>query len=272
MGRALAVLHGRFGRVTHYDLDRGYITHAHREAQLVFHVNGQAARINVNKDPVPLAPECGVATNSWEPHDYDPPPRYDGQQSLTLYIRPSWYEAYDGPASGPLLFGRREVEVTDPVRRVIERMLGLMRTDTSPSLFEGLVFELTKTVCDQTNGRGTAASAPWTVSDFRVRKAMTLLADYRGSDVDLGFVARHAGMSRPNFFRLFKSQTGLTPKLYYNTIRMERALHDLSRTHKPVTEISLDLGFASQSSFSRFFTLNCGMSPSDYRSAIRVLS
>jgi transcriptional regulator GlxA family with amidase domain len=46
---------------------------------------------------------------------------------------------------------------------------------------------------------------------------------------------------------------------------MERAIDSLTSTHKSVTDIGFDLGFSSQASFTRFFTTNVGIAPSDYR-------
>ncbi|WP_181706504.1 AraC family transcriptional regulator [Chthonobacter rhizosphaerae] len=272
MNKALSVTHGRFGRVNLYDLDRGYVTHAHREAQIVFHIRGQPAPLTISKAPVTLCPDHGVACNAWEPHDYAPPARFEGQRSLTLYIDTAWWEAFGGPSVGPLHFGRRHVVQTNTIERAIDRLLASMADAKSPLLFEGLVFELVGLVAEQTNARIGAVPAGRPVAfDFRVRKAIKLLSEHRGSDMDLEFVARASGMSRPNFYRLFRDQTGMTPKLYYNILRMERALQELCGTGKPITEIGLDLGFASQSSFSRFFALNSGISPSDYRNALQIL-
>jgi len=58
---------------------------------------------------------------------------------------------------------------------------------------------------------------------------------------------------------------GITPNLYLNTLRAEHAIDDLMTTSKSVTDIGLDLGFASQASFTRFFTSNVGIPPTDYR-------
>lgn len=38
-----------------------------------------------------------------------------------------------------------------------------------------------------------------------------------------------------------------------------------------MTEIGFDLGFSSQSAFTRFFSANVGMAPTDYRRAALVL-
>ena len=46
---------------------------------------------------------------------------------------------------------------------------------------------------------------------------------------------------------------------------MERAIDSLTGTDKSVTDIGFDLGFSSQASFTRFFTANVGIAPTDYR-------
>jgi transcriptional regulator GlxA family with amidase domain len=146
-----------------------------------------------------------------------------------------------------------------------------MAAGANPTMFEGLVHELVSAVVEQTNERLDACSASRLgVMDFRVRKAMRLMGDCGSNPLDLACVARAAGMSRPNFYRQFREQTGMTPKLFFNMLRMERALDDLANTRKPVTEIGLDLGFATQSSFSRFFALNSGISPSEYRNVVQI--
>ncbi|MGI9420965.1 MAG: helix-turn-helix transcriptional regulator, partial [Geminicoccaceae bacterium] len=68
-----------------------------------------------------------------------------------------------------------------------------------------------------------------------------------------------------HFYKLFRKQTGITPNLFLNTLRMERAIDSLTASEKSVTDIGFDLGFSSQASFTRFFTSNVGIAPSDYR-------
>ena len=52
-----------------------------------------------------------------------------------------------------------------------------------------------------------------------------------GADIELDHVARESGLSRPHFYKLFRSQTGVTPNLYLNTLLMERAIDTLV-THR----------------------------------------
>ena len=49
-----------------------------------------------------------------------------------------------------------------------------------------------------------------------------------GETMELDHVAREVGLSRPHFFKLFRTQVGLTPNLYANALRMERAIERLA--------------------------------------------
>jgi AraC-like DNA-binding protein len=61
---------------------------------------------------------------------------------------------------------------------------------------------------------------------------------------------------------------GLPPTLYLNALRMERAIDRLARGEETVSEIGLDLGFATPASFSRFFIANGVVPPSAYRRSV----
>jgi transcriptional regulator GlxA family with amidase domain len=91
-----------------------------------------------------------------------------------------------------------------------------------------------------------------------------------GDALELDDVAREVGLSRPHFFKLFRAQVGLTPNLYLNALRMERAIDLLAATQDAVSNIGLDLGFSSQASFSRFFIANGVVAPSDYRRSVQI--
>jgi transcriptional regulator GlxA family with amidase domain len=106
--------------------------------------------------------------------------------------------------------------------------------------------------------------------DYRIRKALKLMQDCVGEAMELDHVAREAGLSRPHFFKLFRAQVGLTPNLYVNALRMERAIDRLAVTGEAVADIGFDLGFSSQASFSRFFIANGVVPPSAYRRSVHV--
>ena len=44
MSRAVAAVHGQFGRAVIYNLNRPFNIHAHREGHLIFHLSGDKGR------------------------------------------------------------------------------------------------------------------------------------------------------------------------------------------------------------------------------------
>lgn len=275
MSTAVSIYHGRFGRATLYRLNRPMTTHAHREGHLNFLVHGASSRVNVVGCAHPLSPETAVAVNPWEPHDFVPGDQEHGSLFLVLYIKPVWFLEFGRSAQSALRFGRNEVEMTSHIQRCVNRVTSLLLEEASSSIFDGYLYELTQECFDQT-WQWTPQVCPFEqhgprFSDFRVRKSAKLMSQRLGSEIELDDIAREAGLSRPHFYRLFKTQTGLTPNLFLNTLRMEKAIESLTETGNSVADISFDLGFSSQSSFSRFFAANVGMAPSDYRRVAHLL-
>src|SRR2546423_10361682 len=78
-------------------------------------------------------------------------------------------------------------------------------------------------------------------------------------------VAAVAHVSPAHFSRQFRAVFGETPHRYLQRRRIERAMELLRDTDRPVTEVCLDVGFASLGTFSRTFSAVVGESPSAYR-------
>jgi len=275
LNAALSVIHGLFGRATLYAFDRPTIKHVHREGHLVFWLRGGLCAISGEDSTSVLSPETGAAINSWELHSYAPQDGAVDQYCLVLYINPEWFLNFDRSSLAKTLnFGRPEVEVTPLIARLIARIVELLTATGTTDLLDGYLFELTSACHEQTYDleAGEQESRDnLRISDYRVRKSIRLMTEHVDQFMGLDDVATESGLSRPHFFKLFHSQTGVTPKMFWNTIRMERALTDLADSSKSITEVGLDLGFSSQPSFSRFFALNTGTAPTDYRRAANVL-
>ncbi|GMG82776.1 AraC family transcriptional regulator [Paralimibaculum aggregatum] len=276
MSHALAVLHGSFGRAALYNLDRPITLHAHREGHLIFLVEGPSATVRVNDAVVPVAPGSAAAVSPWEPHEFLTGEAGRGALFLVLYLKPVWFLEASRSASFALNFGRPAVEVTRYIQSWVVRLSSLLMAGDPTELFDGYLYELTRDCFDQ-SWQWAPEASPMRLAlggylDYRVRKAQSIMRDdFRGA-VDMDQIARKSGLSRPHFFKLFKKQMGITPNLYMNTLRTEAAIEDLLRSPLSVTDIGHALGFASQSSFTRFFTYNVGIPPSDYRRvALRAL-
>jgi AraC-like DNA-binding protein len=270
MSTALACIHGRFGRASLYRLNKPLAPHAHREGHLIFHVTGAPATVVVEGAPHRVGPGEAVAISPWQPHDFRPGDWASGAVFLTLYISPRWFlELAAGAGHAALRFGATPLTPDAVMSTIATRVTDLLVNGRSCDRFQGELFALTAAAFEQSwsMGRETVPLVRQRVSDFRIRNALRLM-DERVSDACvLDRIARDAGLSRPHFYKLFRQNIGITPNMYLNTLRMERSIARLTESDDPVTSIGLDLGFASQASFTRFFCNNVGMAPTDYRRA-----
>ncbi|WP_176445277.1 AraC family transcriptional regulator [Maliponia aquimaris] len=256
-------------------MDRRMVPHGHREGHLIYHVQGPPGQVVVNGKAWPLSPGQAVAVSPWQAHYYNPVTTAEPTLALVLYIRPAWFLDAARRASASLSFGRVGVEVTDPIDRlVIATARTMLDPDREDYLLEDKLCALTQMSFDQSwqwTMRGSAFTGPdFTRRDFRIRKALKLMQENVGEAVALDCVAREVGLSRPHFFKLFRTQVGLTPNLYANALRMERAIDRLAATEEAVADIGFDLGFSSQASFSRFFIANGVVPPSVYRRSVHL--
>ncbi|MCR8725750.1 AraC family transcriptional regulator [Frigidibacter sp. ROC022] len=272
MSHAIAVCHGAFGRAALYQLDKTIITHAHREGHLVFYVEGAPAEVEVVGKRHRIVSGTGVAVSPWEPHSFHVP---EGETTfcLVLYIKPMWFLENSSSAEFALKFGKSALPITTEIRDGVHRLTALLLENEHQARFNAALYSLTRECFDMSwigaplAGR---AQAYRRFSDFRVRRALRLFQESFAQDIEMESLARSVGLSRPHFFKLFKQYMGVTPNVYMNTLRSEHALDDLLRTPKTVTDIAFDLGFSSQASFTRFFSSNVGIAPSEYRRVAHV--
>jgi AraC-like DNA-binding protein len=287
MNRAISVWHGQFGRATVYEMDRPMIMHAHREGHLIFYVGGAAGWLAMPNGRYPIAPGFAVAVSPWEPHCYIPDEAQRAGVMLILYIDPGWFARMRENARSNLLragsaaasmlapyFGRVPITVTPAIRAAVRHAEGIVLDGSVANSFDTTLYHLTELCFDQSwQSIGPVRPRPFGEShvDFRVRKSIRLLSEQVGGDIMFDAVARDAGLSRPHFYKLFREQIGVTPNIYLNTLRMERAIEFLTGSDRSITDIGFDLGFSSQSVFTRFFMANVGMAPTDYRRATKIL-
>ncbi len=267
MSNALTVCHGSFGRAALYQLDRPFVTHAHREGHLVFYVGGAHATVRVRDFPVRCTEQCAAAVSPWEPHSFLPS-RGAPSLCLVLYIKPMWFLENSSSAQYAMRFGQPVIRMTDRLSAMVQRLTQLMLQDDGMTDYEAFLLDITRTSFDQSWQHCTDqshASVGLHFSDYRVRRSLRLFKERLSEDIDMEDYARDVGLSRPHFFKLFKRQMGVTPCIYLNTLRTEQAIEDLITTIKSVTDIGYDLGFSSQASFTRFFSSNVGIAPTEYR-------
>jgi AraC-like DNA-binding protein len=82
-------------------------------------------------------------------------------------------------------------------------------------------------------------------------------------------VAREFGVSSRTLMRLFRGQLDMTFQEYLRMARITTALELLSSADASITEVALQVGYQSMSSFSRTFKVYVGKSPSVFRDEVR---
>jgi AraC-like DNA-binding protein len=87
--------------------------------------------------------------------------------------------------------------------------------------------------------------------------------------LDVPTLARIAHVSEAHFIRTFRATFGETPHRYLQRRRVERAMSLLRETDRSVSEICLDVGFASLGTFTRTFRGIVGETATAYRAGGR---
>ena len=88
---------------------------------------------------------------------------------------------------------------------------------------------------------------------------------YFGGQVRLAEVANESCLSPYHFHRLFREVFRETPNQYLQRKRLANAQRLLERGEQSVTDICLEVGFESITSFSALFRRSFGCSPREYR-------
>lgn len=266
MSEAVAVCHGAFGRVGLYKLDRVMVTHVHRESHLVFYLEGGNGRAIVSERSHDLTRKVGVAVNPMEPHHFEPAENSEPCYCLVLYVSPYWVLNKSKATAQILRFGQTCVPVTKKLERDLAKLARVTYENKSARVVEETLFETFRGSYNAT-WSGTEHINSASLASRAILKSMDLMEFnylHEGAIEDL---VEEVGISRPHFFSLFRREIGVSPNMYLNTLRVERAVETLTTTDRSVENIGFELGFSSQSSFSRFFLKNVGVSPSIYRRA-----
>lgn len=87
-------------------------------------------------------------------------------------------------------------------------------------------------------------------------------------NIQLNELAHLSGLSLSSFNRKFKKIYNESPKKYILTKRLERAKELLSLSEARISEIAFDCGFDDPANFTKSFSAQFGISPSNYRKSI----
>jgi AraC-like DNA-binding protein len=98
-----------------------------------------------------------------------------------------------------------------------------------------------------------------------LRRVRSHIEDHLATGADLLSLAQLAGVSCCHFSRAFKRSMGMPAHHYLITRRISAAIALIRDTDRALSDISLEVGFADQSHFSRTFVQLTGLTPGDFR-------
>jgi len=282
-----AFLEGRFGRIGLVEMDTALAVHVHHHIHLVAKAGGADTVFQVRGRGYPVTDDHAVLVDAWEPHCWVPQFRGPGLAGpptlfLTFYLEPDWVRDRLGfPSGGRFdLFAAPGTALDAAATRLIRCLADILFStapfgldsretgtveDTVAALLSALVASRVARRSD--HARSAIRARP---QDPRIRRAFGMLRNGETLALDslsLDRVAREVGLSRPHFFQLFHACTGVTPGSVANAARMERAIGLLTHSSEPLGGMAMDLGYASQGNFSRFFKQQIGICPNSYRRA-----
>lgn len=83
-------------------------------------------------------------------------------------------------------------------------------------------------------------------------------------------LAMRLNISVAYLYQVFSKHAGKSPQLYLTEYRVQLAKDYLKYENQTVKNIAYRLGFGSPNQFSSYFKLNVGMTPQEYRKALRL--
>ena len=111
------------------------------------------------------------------------------------------------------------------------------------------------------------AVKPRTLSNHRaaVGDVLRMIRDRPDADASVRALSAVAGMSPFHLDRVFKDQTGRTPREHARKTQLLRAAIALRTTSRPIVHIAQESGYANHESFSRAFRREFHLAPKQYR-------
>jgi AraC-like DNA-binding protein len=105
-----------------------------------------------------------------------------------------------------------------------------------------------------------------------VERAIAHMKTHLAEELELDGIARIAAISKFHLVRVFDKITGTTPHHFLACLRMQRAKELLLNSDVSITDVCLEVGYASLGTFSRTFSNLVGVSPQEFRAMPRRLT
>jgi AraC family transcriptional regulator len=167
---------------------------------------------------------------------------------------------------------RDRFNVADPVLRALSRVLHRKRMaepTRDPLYDESFLQSIAARLLRKHGVFSPEESSTGALSRDRLHQVARYVQAHLDADLSLDDLAEVVGLSKYHFSRRFKQRTGQSPYQFVIYERVRTARHLLQETTRPLAQIAFDVGFSSQSHFTRTFKRHVGATPGTYRAAWR---
>lgn len=226
--------------------------HQHRRGQVIY-----AARGIMTVTTAEAAWMVPPSQALWMPPGMTHAIRMNGKVAMrTLYLSQAAGQAM--PAAPTVLM------VTPLLREVILRLMEKSRRERPPAVAAHLV----GLALDELAHLPSLKLRLPMPREPRLLRLCSALLERPGDPRTLPVLARAAGASQRNLARLFQAELGMSFTVWRRQARLMEALLLLA-DGTPVTEVALDLGYATPSAFAFMFRRALGVPPSRFFAARR---
>jgi AraC-like DNA-binding protein len=269
----ISIVQGPYGRITVNLDDRSLVAHAHAELHVIYKLGASDAAFRLDAARVDVTDDRALIVAPWVPHA-----KLEGDSAslmLVLWLSPVWTATALGVSRGELDSLSAGLVAISPVTLAAAQRMAQVVRDAShrdPEDVEAALTALLKTTFADAPSETSSITGGMRPTDARIRRAIDFMNECPLSKLSAEVAAEHVGLSRSRFFEQFKRCLGVTPHQYLDWIRIHKATQRLTTSTMSLADISDELGFASQSHFSRFFSEHLGLPPGEFRRrAVRVV-
>ena len=242
-----------------YSPTRALPRHAHDCATISYVLKGVCTEIFARG-----AVECGPFAPIMKPAGMFHANRYgaDGTKCLLIEIKPRGLEMI-----------RRFSGVLDDVVHIQHgAVVGLamrihkefqIRDRASALSIEGLVLEMVGAATRRKAGGSSTSLPPW------LRTAKEMIAEQYRERTSLFDVAAAVGVNPSYLSRMFRKHYHCTVGEFVRRLRLDYAATRMTKSNDPIAQIAASAGFYDQSHFSHAFKMHLGVTPAEFRSALK---
>ncbi|MCR6481915.1 AraC family transcriptional regulator [Amycolatopsis sp. OK19-0408] len=158
-----------------------------------------------------------------------------------------------------------------PADEVLRGLSALLRGEASregegtEAILSALCTVLLAMVLRTSRGAATAEVLWTAASDREIAAAVESVLDAPGEDWTIDRLSRAAAMSRATFLRRFSRETGMTVGAFRTRARLMAAAQLLLAGDATVGAVAAQVGYQSESAFSRAFRAELGTTPARFR-------